>query len=106
MNAMDPDYLPPTTNFLNHDERAGLVKKSRKLAKVFGKTPGAADFTQPQDDPRNTFLGVPAMKPGHREAPSVSNDLSGDAASKAQKRASVWPPPEGTQFLTANGRRH
>ena len=33
--------LPPTTNLLDSEERADLVRKTRKLARVFGKTPGA-----------------------------------------------------------------
>jgi hypothetical protein len=33
--------LPPTTNFLDTGERAELVRKTRKLARVFGKPPGA-----------------------------------------------------------------
>ena len=33
--------LSPTTNFLDSEERADLVRKTRKLARVFGKTPGA-----------------------------------------------------------------
>jgi hypothetical protein len=33
--------LPPTTNLLDSGERADLLRKSRKLARVFGKTPGA-----------------------------------------------------------------
>ena len=33
--------LPPTTNFLDSGERADLVRTTRKLARVFGQTPGA-----------------------------------------------------------------
>ncbi|KAF8998619.1 hypothetical protein BDZ89DRAFT_1083119 [Hymenopellis radicata] len=33
--------LPPTTNYLQPETRAELVKKSRKLAQLFGQTPGA-----------------------------------------------------------------
>lgn len=31
--------VPPTTNYLNAQERADLIRKSRKLAQVFGQTP-------------------------------------------------------------------
>ena len=37
--------LPPTTNFLDSGERADLVRTTRKLARVFGKTPGADVIT-------------------------------------------------------------
>ena len=36
--------LSPTTNFLDSEERADLVRKTRKLARVFGKTPTAGDI--------------------------------------------------------------
>jgi hypothetical protein len=32
--------LPPTTNFLDIDERLELVRKNQKLARVFGQSPG------------------------------------------------------------------
>jgi len=50
--------LPPTTNFLDIDERADLVRKSRKLARVFGQTPGADAMAQQESgrSPNNTFL--------------------------------------------------
>lgn len=48
--------LPPTTNFLDMDERADLVRKSRKLARVFGQTPGADAMAQ-QDSGRSTNGG-------------------------------------------------
>lgn len=50
--------LPPTTNFLDMDERADLVRKSRKLARVFGQTPGADAMAQQESgrSANNTFL--------------------------------------------------
>lgn len=39
--ASEEAPLPPTTNFLDSGERADLVRTTRKLARVFGKTPGA-----------------------------------------------------------------
>ena len=35
------DTLPPTTNFLASEARTDLVRKTRKLARVFGQTPRA-----------------------------------------------------------------
>lgn len=40
--------LAPTTNFLDSGERADLVRKTRKLARVFGKTPGPDDMPVPE----------------------------------------------------------
>jgi hypothetical protein len=41
--------LSPTTNFLDSGERADLIRnlKTRKLARVFGKTPGVDDLLVP-----------------------------------------------------------
>jgi hypothetical protein len=39
--------LSPTTNFLDSGERADLIRKTRKLARVFGKTPGVDDLPVP-----------------------------------------------------------
>jgi hypothetical protein len=36
----DMQALPPTTNFLDIDERLELVRKNQKLARVFGQSPG------------------------------------------------------------------
>lgn len=41
--------LPPTTNFLDMNERADLVRKSRKLAHVFGQTPEAGALLHGMD---------------------------------------------------------
>lgn len=82
---------PPTTNYLKADERADLIRKSRKLAQVFGQTPGAG--VMPQQDSWVSFLDLPLGR-HHRGTASVSTTPP------------VWPPPEGTQYLTASGRRH
>lgn len=66
-----------SSNLLSTADRQGLVRKSRKLAQVFGQTPQAASLT--------SFLDI-------------------GSSSKA-KPIPTWPPPEGTQYLTANGRR-
>lgn len=39
-SSNDACKCPTTTNFLDINERTGLVRKSRKLARVFGETPG------------------------------------------------------------------
>ncbi|KAF9556430.1 hypothetical protein CPC08DRAFT_95400 [Agrocybe pediades] len=47
--------LPPTTNFLDLDERADLIRKTRKLARVFGQTPGAEVMAQQQQQLEHGF---------------------------------------------------
>lgn len=97
--------LPPTTNYLNPDERAELVRRTRKLAKVFGQTPGATAMAQ-QDLSRTSFLEVSDTSRNRhlRGAASVSNDFSSNR--QKQQQGAIWPPPEDTQYLTASGRRH
>lgn len=107
--------LPPTTNFLNPQERADLVRKNRKLAQVFGHTPGAVEALAATQTPVD--VGVPAGllcssanlvpalggKRKHQRAAvsmSVNNSGSPDSSSRA-----VWPPPEGTKHLTLSARR-
>lgn len=83
--------LPPTTNFLDMDERADLVRKSRKLARVFGQTPGADAMAQ-QDSgrsPNNIFLQT-------RSRGVVSNPTGGQGP-----RRSIKEP-----FGVAGPRRH
>lgn len=47
--------MPPTSNLLDPQERADLVKKSRKLAQMFGKTPGATILSQKYDELQTNF---------------------------------------------------
>jgi hypothetical protein len=71
---------PPTTNHLNAQERAELVKKTRKLAKVFGQTPGASIYNHGHDEScLPPYLSLPSMAkatagaPGHLRGASVSS---------------------------------
>lgn len=101
--------LPPTTNYLKAEERAELIRKSRKLAQVFGQTPGAG--VMPQQDSWVSFLDLPldATHRGRhlRGTASVSNPLALPSdVRRGPGPLPVWPPPEGTQYLTASGRRH
>ncbi|KAJ6601385.1 hypothetical protein DFH09DRAFT_900576 [Mycena vulgaris] len=103
IRAIPPDTMPPTTNFLNPSERAQLIKKSRKLAQVFGQTPGAADFLP---DSRSSFLDVQAptsSKPRHRAAASMN--MVGQMP-PVQRPLPPWPAPEKTIHMTVDGRRH
>lgn len=101
--------VPPTTNFLNPNERADLVKKSRKLAQVFGTTPGASVLSQRHDEsqPDITLLAPnPASSPGKRRHIRGAVSVSGSFQSSDNDSTSTWDVPAGTQYLSASGRRH
>ncbi|KAJ7103109.1 hypothetical protein B0H15DRAFT_193679 [Mycena belliarum] len=105
----DTTTMPPTTNFLNPAERAQLVKKSRKLAQVFGQTPGAADFRP--DYPPFLELGTPAGTAGsgrsrHRAAASTAGVLGLGGGAGGQRPLPPWAVPEKTIRMTVHGRRH
>ncbi|KAJ7651468.1 hypothetical protein DFH06DRAFT_1094466 [Mycena polygramma] len=112
VRAIPPDTMPPTTNFLNPTERAQLIKKSRKLAQVFGQTPAAAEFLP---DARPSFLDVSAPgtmtsssgKSRHGHRPAASMNMIGQMPA-AQRPLPPWPAPENTTtiHMTVNGRRH
>ncbi|KAJ6523635.1 hypothetical protein B0H19DRAFT_651565 [Mycena capillaripes] len=104
VRALPPDTMPPTTNFLNPTERAQLIKKSRKLAQVFGQTPGAADFVP---DARSSFLDVAAPSTSKsRHRPAASMNMIGQMPPGAQRPIPPWPAPDKTIHMTINGRRH
>ena len=85
--------VPPTTNLLNRNERAELVRKNRKLVKMFGKMPGAESYAN--QDPQGKVLSI--SRPGHQRG-AMSMDVGA---------APVWPPTSmGTLYITPNGRRH
>ncbi|KAF7347449.1 hypothetical protein MVEN_01500900 [Mycena venus] len=105
VRAVPPDSMPPTTNFLNPTERAQLIKKSRKLAQVFGQTPGAAEFVP---DARSSFLdvsppGTTKSRQGHR--PAASMNMIGQMP-PTQRPIPPWPAPDKTIYMNAQGRRH
>ncbi|KAH9486358.1 hypothetical protein JR316_0000422 [Psilocybe cubensis] len=81
--------LPPTTNFLDVDERADLVRKSRKLARVFGQTPGADAMAQ-QDTGRDS--SDPSSKPRRRKSNAVYLD--------GMRRHSMPLSPDDVSFLS------
>ena len=101
---------PPTTNWLNQDERADLVRKSRKLTRLFGRTPGA-DIMAYQENPRSSSSQQQAMSgmQRHQRTPlSLSNDLD-NSISQRQRRSSAWPAsPTDTLFsgTSSENRRH
>ncbi|RDB29428.1 hypothetical protein Hypma_015999 [Hypsizygus marmoreus] len=95
------DSLPPTTNFLDLDERSDLIRKNRKLARVFGQLPGPDAFSQQEAARFNKPPVLPGLSVGRhqRGAMSMSNNLD-IAAVTLPSPQSVWPP------AGPSGRRH
>ncbi|RXW24582.1 hypothetical protein EST38_g1299 [Candolleomyces aberdarensis] len=91
---------PPTTNWLDKEERADLIRKSRKLARVFGRTPGA-DMMAYQQESRSAAI-ITAEK--HQR---THLSLSSKDATSSRRRASAYPSPTESQFSqNSGGRRH
>ncbi|KAF8203910.1 hypothetical protein BJ912DRAFT_1090718 [Pholiota molesta] len=86
---------PPTTNFLDIDERADLIRKTRKLARVFGETPGADAMAQ-QDANR-----VLAQNPLSRARAALSL-----VDNTSLPRGSRRTPADVAYFAAASPRRH
>jgi hypothetical protein len=100
--------MPPTTNFLDAQERAELVKKSRKLMQMFGTTPGASVLAQKYDELQRSSLALPALLP---VKPGKCPDVHGAPLMPGMFRPSLddnelkssWVILGGNQ---ASGRRH
>ncbi|KIY72740.1 hypothetical protein CYLTODRAFT_485984 [Cylindrobasidium torrendii FP15055 ss-10] len=101
-----PDPLPPTTNALNGQEKAMLLKKARKLSKVFGELPTAAPVPEEQIPPAAGQTPPPAsrMRVHSRSrsiassAPSTSTSIP--AVPKVPRRRPSQPDlgmPTGSQ---------
>ncbi|KAJ2923857.1 hypothetical protein H1R20_g13237, partial [Candolleomyces eurysporus] len=91
---------PPTTNWLDKEERADLIRKSRKLARVFGRTPGA-DMMAYQQESRSAAI----VTAGKHQRTHLS--LSSKDATSSRRRASAYPSPTESQFShSSGGRRH
>ncbi|KAJ3815601.1 hypothetical protein F5876DRAFT_30283 [Lentinula aff. lateritia] len=125
-NSYDDDVnmqLPPTSNNLDPLSRADLVRKSRKLAQVFGQTPNGASLmpttsgmadTYPM---RRSFLDITSPTSSRHH---ISNSVAtfrknsvGDTKQKVKenmdrvKGKGIWPPPASTHYISAtSGRRH
>lgn len=87
--------LPPTTNFLDLAERTDLIKKSRKLARVFGETPGAEVMAQ-----QEAGRSASSTRMGPFKARRQFDDL--DTPRRRMSERSPIDPP----FLAFSGRRH
>ena len=97
----EASLVPPTTNFLNSNERADLVKKNRKLAQVFGTTPGASVLSQRHDESQPDITLAPNSAPSPEKRRHTRGTQSTDNGS-----VTTWDVPTGTQYLSASSRRH
>ncbi|KAJ3895792.1 hypothetical protein GG344DRAFT_38066 [Lentinula edodes] len=122
-NSYDDDInmqLPPTSNNLDPLSRADLVRKSRKLAQVFGQTPNGASLLPTMADTypmRRSFLDItsPTSSRHHisNSVATVRKNSVGDTKQKVKenmdrvKGKGIWPPPASTHYISAtSGRRH
>lgn len=101
----------PTTNFLNADERADLVKKSRKLAQVFGTTPKASVISQKHGELQSDSMVPSSVLPvglgkGRHVHGAVSVSETFNALSHNNVSESTGPLPESIQYMTTSRRRH
>ncbi|KAG6380824.1 hypothetical protein JVT61DRAFT_5209 [Boletus reticuloceps] len=101
-----PSPLPPTTNELGANERADRIRRNRKLARVFGRTPGAEEPITDVHEPRilkksQPLAGLLTKQKNHRHALSVSLSLKPPGMktepSTPWQTGDLWSP---------DGRRH
>jgi hypothetical protein len=102
-----PEPVPPTTNTLTAQERANLVKKTRKLKWMFGQPPGPTTVVKTFDDSGydlTTTSKSGRLKRHHRGGSSVSplpsewSTFEG-SANIENRRHSVPLSPEDVSFL-------
>lgn len=102
-NSVTP--LPPTTNELDANERADRIRRNRKLARVFGRTPGveepidAEDLRVPKKSQSPSLAAL--LTKTHRHAVSVSVSVKAPGIktepSTPWQTGGLWSP---------DGRRH
>ncbi|ETW86815.1 hypothetical protein HETIRDRAFT_447475 [Heterobasidion irregulare TC 32-1] len=107
-----PD-VPPTTNLLNRQERAELVRKTRKLAQMFGQTPSGLAMAMAGGGVGSPRQGSPPARlvlpgHGHRGAVSISGGegevvgVGGQSSSSRESRRRSMPlsPSEMSTVLS------
>ncbi|KAI0660543.1 hypothetical protein C8Q70DRAFT_913472 [Cubamyces menziesii] len=115
--ASDLERGLSTTNALTPRERAQRVRTTHKLTQVFGQTPGVSPVSPEPNDahfangcmpmPGNlTALNLTAKRKHqhHRPAVSMSDEVVTPVYGAAGEM--VWPPPEGTRYVSLAARRH
>lgn len=101
-------HVPPTTNNLNAAERADLIRKSRKLAQVFGQTPDAMSVSPRQNEPptRNFLSSYPSPNSKHHR-PAASFSVESESASSSRKHSKQDSRPSlRSSISSGSGRRH
>jgi hypothetical protein len=84
----------PSTKSRTAKERADLIKKQHKLARIFGQPPRQAALTQ--ENRLSNRKTTQTHRYGHQRSASVSS----------QSPSSIRPNFDGAQYLFANVRRH
>lgn len=95
-------YKPATTNFLDIDERSDLVRKSRKLARVFGETPNA-DAMVHQDTGRSVSQSRTSSQ--RKPKDGVSSSRSRPSAATI-RRHSMPLTPDAITFVDISSSAH
>ena len=118
--AADLDPSLPTfsaSNALTARERADRIRTTRKLQQVFGQPPGVSPVSQEAQEltvpngcmpmPGPLTLNLSAKrKQQHRPAVSMSDDVGNTTPVYDTAGGMLWPPPEGTRYVTLAARRH
>ncbi|KAI0718893.1 hypothetical protein C8T65DRAFT_68046 [Cerioporus squamosus] len=119
--AAELDSSLPTfsaSNALSPRERADRIRTTRKLQQVFGQPPGVSPISQepqelevlnacmPMPGPLALNLSARRKHSQHRPAVSMSEDVANATPVYDAAGEMVWPPPEGTRYVTLAPRRH
>lgn len=106
-----PRTVPPTTNLLNPHERAERVRKTRKLAQVFGQTPAAVEAVALSQlsfeaNVPTGLLCAPGNLAGKRKHQRGAVSMSVTPTSPEPQ--SLWTPPdvEAARYASLTTRRH
>ncbi|KAI1794015.1 hypothetical protein LXA43DRAFT_884486 [Ganoderma leucocontextum] len=106
------------SNALTAKERAERIRTTRKLAQVFGQTPGVSPISQESPHevqlpnarmsiPGPLTLNLNAKRKHHRPVVSMSDDAPPSATPVYDATgAVVWPPPDDTRYVSLAPRRH
>ncbi|OSD06150.1 hypothetical protein PYCCODRAFT_1361202 [Trametes coccinea BRFM310] len=116
--AADLDRGLSTRNELTPRERAQRVRTTHKLTQVFGQTPGVSPVSPDRNEaqfangcmpmPTNIALNLNSKRKHqhqhHRPAVSMSDEVITPVYGPTGEL--VWPPPEGTRYVSLAARRH
>ncbi|KIL01008.1 hypothetical protein PAXRUDRAFT_821016 [Paxillus rubicundulus Ve08.2h10] len=102
--------LPPTTNWLDANERAERIRRNRKLTQVFGRTPVAEGLVSDADEPRSLKRLPPPVLTGLLDAAKQKNHRHAMSVSVAVKTPGLHTehttPWQIDNMWSPGGRRH